>query len=551
MTQQKNDITKQNIRVPVGPPAPPRFLFWLLVGLFLTFAVAGVVGLLIYRGAGRVSALVPLALAVGAFIPVYTLALAVIFRRSLPRGFAIWVALFFIALIAVAGWLGAGFYRDRLEPRYQTELITQMPFLFPVLQPLLPPTPVGGTIPTVAVTPGGPSAADLLLGSSSGGSPTATFAASPTATQTRVPPSATPTLATPATSAPDPTATNMPTLGAMLITDVPPPTPQPAVAGNFGALPPSAYNGGFRHERQDWNNCGPANLAMALSYYGWQGSQVDTAAILKPDREDKNVTPAEMVRFVNEQTFVRALTRIGGSVDLVRALVAAGFPVVVEVGGPLYEGWDWIGHYRTVVGYDDTAGAFLVFDSWLGTGENGDGIAVPYTTFDTTWEPFNRVFVVIYEPAREREVTNLLGDLVTVEGAAASALAQAEAAARENPRNGFAWFNIGTALVRLGNFDRAALAFDEATRHSLPFRMYFYQFGPFEAYYNVGRYDEVLALVNSTLNSGGDYVEEMHYWQGRVFAVQGRPDDARASFQRALGHNPRFIAAQEALAQLG
>ena len=52
---------------------------------------------------------------------------------------------------------------------------------------------------------------------------------------------------------------------------------------------------------QDWNACGPANLTQALQFYGWKGDQHTAAAYLKPNREDKNVGPAEMVKFANQQ----------------------------------------------------------------------------------------------------------------------------------------------------------------------------------------------------------------------------------------------------------
>ena len=47
----------------------------------------------------------------------------------------------------------------------------------------------------------------------------------------------------------------------------------------------------IRHEYQMYNNCGPANLSMALSLWGWEGDQRDTAAFLKPIQDDKNVMP--------------------------------------------------------------------------------------------------------------------------------------------------------------------------------------------------------------------------------------------------------------------
>ena len=110
---------------------------------------------------------------------------------------------------------------------------------------------------------------------------------------------------------------------------------------------------------------------------------------------------------------------------------------------------------------------------------------------------------------------------------------------------------MGSSLARLGRYEEAAVAYDQATRVGLHYRMTWYQFGIFEAYFNTGRYDDVLSYVDSNLTSGGEYVEETHYWQGRVYAEQGRNDLARAAFTKALQHNPRFQAATDALAQLG
>jgi TolA-binding protein len=49
------------------------------------------------------------------------------------------------------------------------------------------------------------------------------------------------------------------------------------------------------------------------------------------------------------------------------------------------------------------------------------------------------------------------------------------------------------------------------------------------------------------LNNGGEYVEETYYWQGRVFAAQGRTGEAATAFRNALRHNSHYTAAQEAL----
>jgi tetratricopeptide (TPR) repeat protein len=119
--------------------------------------------------------------------------------------------------------------------------------------------------------------------------------------------------------------------------------------------------------------------------------------------------------------------------------------------------------------------------------------------------------------------------------------------ARAQPQNAFAWFNIGTSMVKLERYEEAAVAYDRARQLGLPFRMLWYQFGMFEAYYHTGRYDDVMALVNTNLTNGAQYVEETYYWQGRAYAAQGQTQEAAAAYQRALLRNPRYSAAREAL----
>ena len=68
------------------------------------------------------------------------------------------------------------------------------------------------------------------------------------------------------------------------------------------SMAPSSHQmSGFRYEPQGWNNCGPATLTMGLSYFGYQNNQTVAAAWLKPDYEDKNVSPWQMEEFVNTQ----------------------------------------------------------------------------------------------------------------------------------------------------------------------------------------------------------------------------------------------------------
>ncbi|MBF8256772.1 MAG: hypothetical protein HW375_1679, partial [Anaerolineales bacterium] len=60
------------------------------------------------------------------------------------------------------------------------------------------------------------------------------------------------------------------------------PAPTPTPIPHQVSLPAPAW------EKQDWNNCGPATLALALRMFGWDGDQFDISDLLKPDRGDKN-----------------------------------------------------------------------------------------------------------------------------------------------------------------------------------------------------------------------------------------------------------------------
>ena len=287
---------------------------------------------------------------------------------------------------------------------------------------------------------------------------------------------------------------------------------------------------------------------MALSYYGWTQDQTYAADKLKPNREDKNVSPHELVNFVSDSTAVTAMVRMGGSLDTLKLLLANEFPVIIETGA-MFEAYDWIGHYRTVVAYDDVFELFYFFDSFLGVGESAQGVTETYANVDKDWQAFNRTFIVVYEPQREGLLRSILDSYWTADDAAEIAFEVAQQEARLEPQNAFAWFNMGTSLVELERYQEAATAFDQAQRAKLPWRMMWYQFGPFKAYFETARYDDVLSLVQINLTNAEE-LEETYYWQGKVRQAQGQPEQAAVSYRRALAYNPNFDEARVALDSL-
>lgn len=299
---------------------------------------------------------------------------------------------------------------------------------------------------------------------------------------------------------------------------------------------------GFTHQYQTWNNCGPATLTTALSYFGQPERQVEAAVFLKPDPDDKNVSPGEMAAYVRQLGYGVTI-RVGGTFDQLQRLIANGFPVIIEKGFEPDPDEGWMGHYLLLSGYDDQQSVFISQDSYFGPDRPAS-----YAEVDKYWRQFNRLFIVPYPLAEAERVEALIGP----EDASAmheKALATAQAEAAADPADAFAWFNVGTSLTALGRYDEAAAAYDQARLAGLPWRMLWYQFGPYEAYYQVGRYQDVTTLAQATL-AVADNLEESHYWLGRAQLAQGTVDEARREFELALALNANFTPAYEALVKI-
>lgn len=329
------------------------------------------------------------------------------------------------------------------------------------------------------------------------------------------------------------------------------PTPSSAVEVASAGVPYETRLSGLTWVGQSWNNCGPATLTMGLNFFGWAGNQKTAATYLKPDAEDKNVSPDQMVQFVNEQVpGLQAIRRYAGNIDLIKRLIVAGFPVLIETGFEP-DGEEWMGHYRLITGYSDLEASFYLFDSYLGAGENKQGRVETYDSVDKFWRHFHRVYVVVYRPEQKAKLQGVLGPDWDPQVNIQNALALAQREAQLYPDDEFAWFNLGTSYVLLGDYESAARAYDLArnTTEGLPWRMLWYQFGPFEAYLNMGRLADVEALADVNL-ANTPYVEETYYYQGLVQLQRGNTDEAAKKFQEALRHNRNFTPAATALAEI-
>ena len=340
-----------------------------------------------------------------------------------------------------------------------------------------------------------------------------------------------------ATSTPSPGPTTIPTIT---------PTPLPATVVLDGIK--------YEHQHGRLNYCGPANFSMALTYWGWSGNRDVIGKVVMPiNAKDKNVMPYELQDYITENVpGITSVIRYGGDIDMLKRMVSAGFPVVVEKG--IYEvdingKYGWMGHYAFVTGYDDANQVIIYQDTYQPdpVKNPGPNRKIGYEEFNEGWRAFNYVFVVVYPIEKQNDVMTLLGPLADDEKANNHALdvATAETQRLTGVDRYFAWFNVGTSHVALFQYADAASAYDfsfsvyadlDANNSIRPYRMMWYQTGPYKAYYYTNRFADVINLANTTLNDtiAEPVLEESLYWRGQAYYMAGKTDLAVKDYRAAL-----------------
>ena len=362
-----------------------------------------------------------------------------------------------------------------------------------------------------------------------------------------------PVITTPTSSTPD-----------MPGTIQPEETVLPAVT--TGSLPDFMELDGITYFSQHnrWSYCGPANLAMALSYWGWEGTHDDIAHVVKPYQKDKSVMPYELVDYIQTETDLDALTRVGGDLELLKRLIASGYPVIVEKG-PYFRDISyritWMGHYQLLSGYNDTKAVFIAQDSYINANYEQE-----YAELVDEWRSFNYTYVVVFPKNERNDVLNLLGENSDEDTNYRLAAQKAvdEIYSLEGLNQFFAWFNYGTNLVYLRDYSGAADAYDQAfTLYNelpndntiRPYRILWYETGPYYAYYFMARYQDVIDLATDNsidmVRDDEPALEESYYWRGRAKVAVGDQEGAIEDFMTCLTYHAGFNPCIEELNALG
>lgn len=100
--------------------------------------------------------------------------------------------------------------------------------------------------------------------------------------------------------------------------------------------------------------------------------------------------------------------------------------------------------------------------------------------------------------------------------------------------------------------DEAFAIYPDIPEEDRPWRMMWYQAGPYWAYYYSGRYQDVINLATTTLDTMSEPVlEESYYWRALAREALGDLKGAVKDLQSALKVHPGFEPALIKLMQLG
>ena len=339
---------------------------------------------------------------------------------------------------------------------------------------------------------------------------------------------------------------DQPTQQTAVATEVLEPTSTPI------PVPASFALEGMGLEYQTMNNCGPANLSMNLTYWGWTTNQHITEEALKTHKDDRNVMLQEMLDFTQTDTNLKGQVRYGGDIEVVKRLLSGGFPVLLERGHTDEED-GWMGHYSIITAYDDNTQTVQIPDTLLGM------MNLTYTELEHDWWHFDGIYLVVYPSEREQEVLSLLGEDADSSKNLQNTLAKVEARIQQVSGQDlfFALYSKGSILVEMGDFLGAAQAYDQAfaVYNQLdfglrPWRITWYQVGPYLAYYYSGRYQDVFNLADQTItNTSFPSLPETWYWGGQAALMLTDKDTAADYFRKALEFYPGWDLATQGLAQ--
>jgi tetratricopeptide (TPR) repeat protein len=285
---------------------------------------------------------------------------------------------------------------------------------------------------------------------------------------------------------------------------------------------------------------------MSLSYWGIRTSQEELAGLLKPDPEDLHVSPDEMVAAGKEYN-IKIIKRIGGTISILKGLVAGGFPVIAPTWHIDHNGTG-MGHYRLVKGYNDKEESFILMDSLL-----GPDVSMNYSEFDDFWRFSGRMILLTYPETLEGDVLKLLGPISdwfdSLEYAFQIASDELNHPVKTDVYEAVTWLNLGSIYEYMGEYGKAINAFERSLELGIPDRIIYYQDQLYSAYYYSQRYHDLIEFSSYVLK-GCINMEEAYYWRAKGEEALGLTDSAIRDYKLALEYRNGWGLVESALERL-
>ena len=321
------------------------------------------------------------------------------------------------------------------------------------------------------------------------------------------------------------------------------PVPSPSFAITLKPLPQFKILPNGYHTFQTFNNCGPAALSMALSYYGINVGQQQLGEELRPyqnpqgDNDDKSVT-LEEISEISKDYNLTAYHRTNGNTDLIKNFINYDIPIIARTWTKANED---IGHYRVIKGYDQSIQSIIQDDSL-----QNKNLWYKYNDFAAIWGKFNFEYLVLVPKDKLGIAEVILGEDANEKIAWQKAVDTSSKILSQNPNDATARFNLSVALYHTGEFQKSVNEF-EKVENRLPFRTLWYQIEPIQAYFELGNYERVFAITDRILNNYNRAFSELYLIRGEIYLKQGNIAAAKSEFQKAVLYNKNLESAKEAL----
>ena len=297
------------------------------------------------------------------------------------------------------------------------------------------------------------------------------------------------------------------------------------------------------HIFQSFNNCAPAALSLAFSYYDIRVSQEELMAELRPfnhpkgKNDDKSTPPDELADEAREYGLI-AYYRGGGDIEMIKKFINAGLPVIVRT--LLYTDKDYA-HYRVVKGYDDSTEEIIQDDSL-----EGKNLRFSYEKWNRLWRPYNYAYLVLARPEQKELLEQLLGDSSDEKTSWQKAENLALSDIAQNIEDRQTWFNLAVARYYTGDYAGSIDAFEMAEPMLAKYYLW-YQIEPIRSYYELDNYDRVFELTNRIITPTNAAWTELYMIRGESYLRMGDTNKAKAEFEKAVYYNVNYQPAHEAL----